>query len=144
MFPLLRINSQLGEGQNCGPQWVSSIIPDIVLGFQFVKGCKHHDYFYSDDTSKSRWRADLIFYMKLRRIVHEDSQFFLHYLIGHVLAFMYFLAVRLVGWAFYKPYQNKAVKLIDKFLKYLIPGLSVFAVVSYIIFYIYLCSLILT
>jgi len=90
---------------------ICTLSPDEILWFNFWEACLVHNYFYRGRKVPgydvdTRWKSDWVFWKKLNRIVIRDSKFFLHMLAGFLLAFIFFIVVRMVSWKFYKPGDN--------------------------------------
>lgn len=81
----------------CGPSWLPTIIRAILFGWFFEASCRRHDQGYARGGSEvDRLYFDTKFLMAMLRDTREGHKAFM--LFKLILAFLYFIAVRLGGW----------------------------------------------
>jgi hypothetical protein len=79
-----------------------TLSPDTIGRFNWSEACQQHDEAYSASGDVSRWTADLNLWKRMVGEVNERDRGFYDRITGRLIAFLYWLNVRLFGWLWWE------------------------------------------
>ena len=89
----------------CGPELISRYVPDHLLHLDISNECLGHDEGYVTGTG-SRRSADKIFLIGMLRKINDLTEDPVLRAARRGVAYMYYFAVRFLGWIWYQPQKK--------------------------------------